>query len=139
MGTDMNTQALRSLQRAHDNMEPPVIEEGFLDTRAGQEWLSESANALVNGNDVIWQRCGRRITSGVTFSRLTDKLSEECSDEYQAACDALLRATLRNNDDDCQALEIVKSDLRKIAKAAAIDLLAPLADDYAKLTFESEA
>jgi hypothetical protein len=122
-----NAQRLASAQTMHDRATDDRPED-FLDTIEGEQWLADVSERLANGENIRWSMdaMGRR-TVGVSYADLECRLRDSDCDAWAAACDAFMRATLRGDDDDYQAMAIEQSALRKRAREVAADMLAPLA------------
>lgn len=125
-----NAQRLASAQTMLDRATDDRTDD-FIDTLEGQAWLENAADELASGINQTWRHGANSQLQGVTYAELEQAIIDrECS-EWRVACDAFLVATLRNKDDDRQALELAQSELRKAAKRIAFDLLCPHAQDWA--------
>lgn len=130
-----NTARLRSAQAMHDRATDDRPDP-FLDTLEGQRWLADASSDLAAGKDQIWQHNGRH---GATYADLIESIITCGCDEWISASDAFLSASLRDSDDDRQALDIAQSALRAAARRIAADLLAPHADSWAAYQAALEA
>ena len=91
-------------------------------------WLRQSAEQLANGHDVVWRIPGASLR-GVTRQRLFAKLQE--SGEFVALAVEWGDMVLAGVPETDKRRRQVRNDLHQLAVAAGIELLAPLADDYA--------
>lgn len=110
--------------------QPPEAPMGYLDTTEGQSWLRDAAERVVEGNDVTWKRW-MHDQRGLTVGMLYMELTQRCG---QGPCTAedVMRAW--NSGDE--RLDALRTDWKSWAISVAIELLAPLADDYAEFLKE---
>ena len=127
--------ALRAAQWKYDNALPPIDERaeqinGWLESQDCAEWIAESVNRLVDGQDVVWSASGRRQV-GVFAHQLRDMLNEEMPAEWCAYCDACLIDRQQRTDDSKQIKELAWSALNTVMRSYAFQIVSDRAAEYA--------
>ena len=127
--------ALRAAQLKYDRMEPPIDERaerinGWLESQDCADWIAETVNSLVAGDDVIWSKSGRR-NIGLFAHQLHDMVEEEQPAEWTAYCHACLIYRQKRTDDSKQTKEIAGSNLDTVMRAYAFQIVSDRAAEYA--------
>lgn len=112
--------------------EPDEVVPPFLETEQGRYWLRDAAEAVVSGRDYTWKRW-MHDQRGLTADALYIELTQRCG---QGPCTAedVIQADLSGD----ERHEGLRADYRAWAISVAMELLAPLADDYAEYLKEQE-
>ena len=80
----MSDHAFKAAQRTYDAMEPPS-DVDYIETEAGQQWLAEAAQGLVDGEDQVWTTGTIwRHVHGVTADRL--EMAMLGTEEHERLC-----------------------------------------------------
>ena len=106
--------------------QPPEVPMGYLDTDAGRRWLRDAAERVVEGQDVVWKRW-MNDQRGLTVDMLYIELTQRCG---QGPCTSEDVMHAWNSRDE--TLDALRTDWKSWAISVAMELLAPLADDYAE-------
>lgn len=135
--------ALRAAQWKHDNALPPIDERaeqinGWLESQACTDWIAQSVDTLVEGNDVIWSTSGRR-NIGIFAHDLHEIVADEFSTEWQAFCHACLIDRQRRTDDSQQVKDLAWSNLKSVMRQYAFQIVSDRAAEYAAHLIDKEA
>ena len=135
--------ALRAAQFRYDHMEPPVDERaerinGWLESQACTDWIIDAVDQIVGGKDVVWSKSGRR-NIGIFAHQLHEMVADECSPEWQAYCHACLIDRQQRTDDSKQTKEIAGSNLDKVMRQYAYQIVSDRAAEYAAHLIDKEA
>lgn len=112
--------------------QPPEVPMGYLDTEAGRRWLRDAAEKVVEGQDVVWKRW-MNDRRGLAVDVLYIELTQRCG---QGPCTAedVIQADLSGD----ERHDALRADYRAWAISVAMEMLAPLADDYGEYLKEQE-
>ena len=99
-----------------------------MDDAARRQWVRESAERLAGGQNVVWKVPGVSLR-GVTRQQLFDRLRE--SPDFVDLAAQWADMVLAGVPADDITRQQLRADLHQMAVAVGIELLAPLADDYA--------
>lgn len=130
--------AMSAAQRQYDNLLPEEDCPEFLDTEAGQEWLDQATEELLDGSDHTFSTTTgfRRTTHSVTYADLVSEMTDTKEGQRleQLAARIATGALIPAN-----SWDMACSEYKAKARSKATELLSRIASDREQYEAQSAA